>query len=61
MKLYRVECAVWIRGETIEDAINELHDEMGALLEADNNLIAIVSDEDGVESDEWVETLEGEQ
>lgn len=49
MKLYRVECAVWIRGETIEDAINELHDEMGALLEADNNLIAIVSDEDGVE------------
>ena len=60
MKLYKFECEVWVRGETAEDALNELHDEMGALLGADNNLIALESD-NGVESDDWVEDTEGEQ
>ena len=60
MKLYKFECEVWVRGETAEDALNELHDEMQSLLGADNNLIALESD-NGVESDEWVENLEGEQ
>ncbi len=60
MKLYKFECEVWVRGETAEDALNELHDEVASILQADNNLIAIESD-DGVESNDWVENTEGEQ
>ena len=58
MKLYKFECKVWVRGETAEDALNELHDEMASILQADNNLTAIESD-DGVESNDWVENTEG--
>jgi hypothetical protein len=60
MKLYKFECEVWVRGETAEDALNELHDEVASILQADNNLLAIESD-DGVESNDWVENTEGEQ
>ena len=60
MKLYKFECEVWVRGETPEDALNELHDEVASILQADNNLIALESD-DGVESNDWVEDTEGEQ
>ena len=60
MKLYKFECEVWVRGETAEDALNELHDEMASILQADNNLIALESN-DGVESNDWVENPEGEQ
>jgi len=49
MKLYKFECTVWVRGETAEGALNELHDEVQSLLQADNNLIALESDEEGVE------------
>ena len=60
MKLYKFECEVWVRGETAEDAQNELHDVVASILQADNNLIALESD-DGVESNDWVEDTEGEQ
>ena len=59
MKLYKFECEVWVRGETAEDALNELHDAVASILQADNNLIALESD-DGVESNGWVENTEGE-
>ena len=54
MKTYKFICTVWVQGDTSEDALNELHDEVGAMLQADNNLIALESD-DGVESNDWVE------
>ena len=59
MKLYKFECEVWVRGETAEDALNELHDAVASILQADNNLTALESD-DGVESNDWVENTEGE-
>jgi len=49
MKTYKFICTVWVQGDTSEDALNELHDEVGAMLQADNNLIALVSDEEGIE------------
>lgn len=60
MKLYKFECDVWVRGESAKDAQDELHYEIASILEADNNLIALESD-DGIESDDWVEDLGGEQ
>jgi len=28
MNVYRFECVVWVRGETLEEAQKELHDEV---------------------------------
>ena len=44
MKLYRFECSVWLRGESVEDALKELRDELGYHFGLDNNLIAFESD-----------------
>jgi hypothetical protein len=51
MKTYKFVCTVWVQGDTSEDALNELHDEVASILQADNNLIALESD-DGVEDGE---------
>ena len=53
MNTYRFECVVWVRGETLEAALKELHDEVDYHFSQDNNLIALESDkgrlcEDGV-------------
>jgi hypothetical protein len=44
MNTYRFECVVWVRGETLEDALKELHDEVDYHFSQDNNLIALESD-----------------
>jgi hypothetical protein len=45
MNTYRFECVVWVRGETLEEALKELHDEVDYHFSQDNNLIALESDE----------------
>jgi hypothetical protein len=40
MNTYRFECVVWVRGETLEGALKELHDEVDYHFGQDNNLIA---------------------
>lgn len=45
MNVYRFECVVWVRGESAEDALKELHDEVDYSFGQDNNLIALESDE----------------
>jgi len=44
MNVYRFECVVWVRGETLEEAQKELHDEVKYYFSQDNNLIALESD-----------------
>lgn len=44
MNLYRFECVVWVRGNSAEDALKELHDEVDYHFGQDNNLIALESD-----------------
>ena len=44
MNVYRFECVVWVRGETLEEAQKELHDEVKYYFSQDNNLIARESD-----------------
>lgn len=44
MNIYRFECVVWVRGETLEEAHQELHDEVKYHFSQDNNLIALESD-----------------
>ena len=44
MKLYKFNCTVWVRGETLADALKELHDEVDYHFALDNNLIALESD-----------------
>tara|TARA_R110002126_G_scaffold63615_1_gene163010 strand:+ start:490 stop:657 length:168 start_codon:yes stop_codon:yes gene_type:complete len=51
MKTYEFKCTVWVQGETAEDALKELHDEVEYHFGLDNNLIALESD-NGVETDE---------
>lgn len=53
MKLYAFKCTVWVQGESAEDALRELHDEVDYHFSLDNNLVALESD-DGtlVEQDE---------
>ena len=45
MKTYEFKCTVWVRGETREDALKELHDEVEYHFNMDNNLMALMSDE----------------
>ena len=45
MNLYRFNCNVWVRGESLEEALKELHDEVDYHFGLDNNLIALESDE----------------
>lgn len=53
MNLYKFQCIVWVRGETQEAALKELHDEVDYHFSLDNNLIALESDDGAL--------VEGEQ
>lgn len=55
MKLYKFECTVWVRGDTAEEALKDLHDEIKYSWGYDNNLDSLQSD-GGV----FVEDLEDE-
>lgn len=44
MKTYKFECTVWVRGESVEEALKELHDEVEYHFGLDNNLLALESD-----------------
>ena len=52
MKMYKFECTVWVRGESREEALKELHDEADYTFGLDNNLIALESDEGTLVEDE---------
>jgi hypothetical protein len=45
MNVYQFKCVVWVRGETPEEALKELHDEVDYHFSQDNNLLALESDE----------------
>lgn len=45
MKLYAFNCTIWVRGESAEAALKELHDEADYHFALDNNLVALESDE----------------
>ena len=45
MNLYKFQCTVWVQGETREDALKELHDEVDYHFSLDNNLVALESDD----------------
>jgi hypothetical protein len=45
MNVYRFECVIYVRGESAETAMQELHDEADYFFGLDNNLIALGSDE----------------
>lgn len=49
MNIYKFQCTVWVRGESREDALKELHDEVDYHFGLDNNLIALESDEGELE------------
>jgi hypothetical protein len=42
--MYKFECTVWVQGESAEDALKELHDEVDYCFGLDNNLVALDSD-----------------
>lgn len=44
MNVYKFECTVWVRGESAESALKELHDEVDYHFGLDNNLLALESD-----------------
>ena len=52
MKMYKFECTVWVRGESAEAALKELHDEVEYHFGLDNNLIALESDEGQLAEDD---------
>lgn len=45
MNLYRFECTVFVRGNSVQEALKELHDEVDYHFAQDNNLVALESDE----------------
>jgi predicted RNase H-like HicB family nuclease len=45
MNLYKFKCSVWVRGETLEEALKHLHEEVEYHFGKDNNLSALESDE----------------
>jgi hypothetical protein len=52
MNLYRFECTVWVRGNTLEEAQKELHDEVQYHFGQDNNLVALDSNEGELAEDD---------
>jgi len=50
--VYRFECVVWVRGETLEEALKHLHDEVKYHFSQDNNLVALESDEGKLDEEE---------
>lgn len=53
MNVYEFKCTIWVRGETLEAALDELHGEVDYWFGLDNGLIALESDSVGqVESEE---------
>jgi hypothetical protein len=44
MNVYKFQCTVWVRGESVEEALKELHDEVDYHFSLDNNLVALESD-----------------
>jgi len=50
--VYRFECVVWVRGETLEEALKHLHDEVKYNFSQDNNLVALESDEGKLDEEE---------
>jgi hypothetical protein len=52
MNVYKFECTVWVRGESREAALKELHDEVDYHFGLDNNLIALESDEGALVEEE---------
>ena len=52
MNTYRFECVVWVRGESPEQALKELHDEVEYHFSQDNNLVALESDAGTLEETE---------
>lgn len=44
MKVYKFQCTVWVRGESVEDALKDLHEEVDYHFGLDNNLLALESD-----------------
>jgi hypothetical protein len=45
MNVYKFQCIVWVHGESAEEALKELHEEVDYFFDLDNNLIALSSDE----------------
>lgn len=45
MNLYKFQCTVWVKGESAEDALEKLHDEVEYITYGeDNHLVALESD-----------------
>jgi hypothetical protein len=45
MNLYRFECVIWVKGESLEEAQRELHDEALYHFAGDNNLVSLQSND----------------
>lgn len=41
MNLYRIDCTIWIRAETDEDAAQHFADEVSYLISLENTLVAV--------------------
>lgn len=44
MNVYKFECVIYVHGESVEAAFQELHNEADYFFGLDNNLIALGSD-----------------
>jgi len=45
MKTYKFRCDVWVQGESLTDALEQLHSEVQYHFGLDNNLVALESDQ----------------
>jgi hypothetical protein len=52
MNLYRFECTVWVKGNSLDAAEKELHDEVQYHFGLDNNLVALQSNAGELAADE---------
>lgn len=41
MNIYKIESTIFVRGETLADALSHLHEEIAYHFSQDNNLIAV--------------------
>ena len=44
MNVYRFKCTVWVAGDSLEEALKHLHEEVDYHFGQDNSLIALESD-----------------
>jgi hypothetical protein len=47
MNLYKFQCTVWVQGESVEEALEKLHDEVGEVIHNQDGYVKAIESDKG--------------